>query len=423
VTVARVAPGTVAGTVRAPSSKSYTHRALVAGHLRNARYTVMRPLDAEDTRSTARALGRLGSKLHFSAERWTLSPGSPRSARLTSVDCGESGTTLRFVAAVAARSSRRVRLQGQGKLPGRPMRELFHALETLGATCEVSGRARSLPAIVSGPIHGGVLRLDASRSSQFASSLLLTLPTVSGDSNLELVGPIVSEPYIDATLAVLRHHRVRVNRSGRHFSIPGDQKYRGRSIVIPGDASSAAYFWAAGAITRGRVEVTGVPTDCPQADLAVLDLLRSAGATVRRSPNGATVEGGELRGFTVDLTRAPDLYPLAGVLAASIPEESRILGAPHVVHKESNRREGTALLARAMGARVREQRSGLSIRGSARPTRLRLRGLADHRLVMSAAVGALVGDGISSVDDARAVRKSFPGFWQAFGSLRTEVTR
>ena len=140
----------------------------------------------------------------------------------------------------------------------------------------------------------------------------------------------------------------------------------------------------------------------------------------RRRSDG---RGGKLRPFTVDLTRSPDLYPLAGVLAASIPGRSRILGAAHVVHKESNRREGTALLARAMGGRVGSSPRGLTIRGTAHPSRFRLRGLDDHRLVMSAAVGALVGDGPSTIDDARAVTKSYPGFWAALSSLRAEAIR
>ncbi len=422
MTVIRVAPGKVSGTLRAPPSKSYTHRALVAGFLSQTNYRVEAPLDSDDTRSTANGLARIGAAVRFSPIRWTITPRPSASGRAVSVDCGESGTTLRFLAAVAARSRRKVRLRGEGQLPNRPMRELFDALETLGASCAIPDGARSLPAIVSGPLHGGTVRLDASRSSQFVSSLLLTLPTVKGDSTIDLVGPIVSEPYIAATLAVLRHHEVRVRRRGRRFTIPGGQRYRNPGLVVPGDASSAAYLWVAGAIAGGRVRVTGIPSEWPQADLAILELLRSAGASIRHSPDGAAVEGGALRGFTVNLTESPDLYPLAGVLAASIPEQSRILGAPHVVHKESNRRDGTVRLARAMGADVREQRDGLVIRGSAHPTRFRLRGLEDHRVVMSAAVGALIGDGASSIDDARAVSKSFPGFWMALESLRQEAS-
>jgi 3-phosphoshikimate 1-carboxyvinyltransferase len=423
MTIARVRPGVAAGTIRAPSSKTYTHRALVAGHLAHRPYVVERPLDADDTRATAHALAPLGSRVRFSSQKWVVSPSAVSSPRLATIDCGESGTTLRFVGALAARTAHPVRLRGRGRLPERPIQELFDALEGLGATVTQAAGDRSLPATVRGPLHGGRVRLDASRSSQFASALLLTLPTVPGDSTLELVGPIVSEPYIEATLAVLRHHRIRYVRRGRRFSLPGGQTYRGSRISVPGDASSAAYFWTAGAITGGSVRVTGVPAEWPQADLRILAVLRSANATVAATPRGATVGGGELRGFSADLTASPDLYPLVGVLAASIPERSRLGGAAHIAYKESDRRAGTVEIARAMGAYVRSERGDLVIRGREHPRGFDLRGLTDHRLVMSAAIGALRGSRTSTIGDARAVSKSFPRFWSALESLRRAPSR
>lgn len=418
MTTVRIRPARASGHVRAPPSKSYTHRALVAGHLTGRRYAIHDPLDSDDTRATGRALTALGSTLDRGGAVWTVAPHRPERRRSPEIDCGESGTTLRFAAALAARSGEPVRLVGHGRLPERPIVELFDALESLGADCHRPGGRRGLPATVRGPLHGGRVSLDASRSSQFVSALLLTLPTVPGDSELELVGPIVSEPYIDATLAVLRRHRVRWTRHARHFSIPGDQTYHGRSFTVPGDASSAAYLWTAGALTGGSVRVTGIPVDLPQADLAVLDLLTSAGATVRRSRVGATVSGGALRGFSVDLTASPDLFPLAGVLAAAIPDRSELRGAEQIVHKESDRRSGTVRLARALGAEALFDGASLTIRGRARPTRFTVTDLHDHRLVMSAATAALVADGPSTIGDARAVRKSYPGFWSALGALR-----
>ena len=418
-----VRPGRVSGSIRAPPSKSYTHRALVAGHLARRRYAVINPLDSDDTRATARALEALGSRIRFGPQRWTITPSPAKGRRIAQVDCGESGTTLRFAAALAALSDRPVRLRGRGRLPQRPLAGLFDALESLGASCQRPRGEGNLPATVHGPLRGGAVRLSASVSSQFVSALLLVLPVVPEDSTLELVGPVVSEPYIEATLAVLQHHRIRCARHGRRFSIPGGQRYLGSGLVVPGDASSAAYFWTAAAITGGRVQVTGIPRRWPQADLSVLDLLRSAGATVRRSPDGATVGGGRLRGFRIDLTGTPDLYPLAGVLAASMPERSRLQGAAHVVLKESDRRAGTRRLATAMGAEVRPDGGGMAIRGRTHPRALRMHGLSDHRLVMSAGVAALVGNGPSRIADSRAVTKSFPGFWESLSTLQGRAGR
>jgi len=410
------------GTVLAPPSKSYTHRALVAGHLTHRSYRVVRPLDSDDTRATARSLGALGTPVHRRSGSWTVdAPTSVSSRRELRIDCGESGTTLRFVAAVAALVRRRVILRGRGRLPDRPMTGLLDALRSLGAKCR---RRATIPAVeVEGPIHAGRVALDASESSQFGSALLLTLPTLAGDSVVRLTGRIVSAPYLEVTLAVLSFHGIRVFRHGRTFSIPGGQSYRGSSFPVPGDASSAAYLWTAAAMTGGEVHVNGVSEEWPQADRAILPLLELAGAEVVRTEGGATVRGRADRPFAVDLTDAPDLYPLAGVLAAVIPGKSVIRGAPHVVLKESNRKIGTARLARALGARVKVLPNGLAVEGTDSPHGLLVPDLSDHRLVMSAAVAALSARGRSTIGDARAVQKSFPEFWTVLERLGGEGNR
>jgi 3-phosphoshikimate 1-carboxyvinyltransferase len=407
----------VLGSLRAPSSKSYTHRALIVGHLSRRSFAVDRPLDSDDTRATAVAVSRLGSFVTRERVVWRVDPASDR-RRTTPVriDCRESGTTLRFIAAAAAASDRPVVLTGSRRLAERPMDELLRELTVLGARCRYL-RVGGLPLEIRGPIHGGAVSLDASQSSQFVSALLLVLPTRDEDSTVELRGAVVSEPYLEATLAVLAHHGIRVERRGTRFRIPGRQRFRGTRFRVPGDASSAAYLWAAAVLGGGSVRVRGIPAAWPQADLAVLDLLKSTGAAVRKHPDGATVHSGKRTPFRIDLTRTPDLYPLAGVLAATAPGMSRLLGAEHVVYKESDRRAGTAKLARQLGARVRASRTGLLIEGTRSPRAVSAPNFTDHRMVMSAAVGALAAEGASLVGKAESVRKSFPGFWDALTEL------
>lgn len=420
MTVRRIRPGVARGSVRAPPSKSYTHRALVAAHLAHRPYRIVRPLAADDTDATRRGLDALGSRTIIGPQTWTVRPRVVLRRRRARIDCGESGTTLRFLVALAARQPDPIRFGGRGRLGRRPLSELLGALTTLGARVEGGARSGAFPLTIQGPIRGGRVRLDASRSSQFASALLLVLPTLSESSTLELTGAIVSEPYIDATLEVLRRHRIRWFRRGRRFEIPGGQSFAGDRTEVPGDASSAAYLWTAAAITGGSVEVRGVPAAWPQADRAILGILEAAGASVRVRGDRTSVEGLATDGFSVDLTAAPDLYPLAAVVAATVPRESRLAGAEHVAFKESDRRAGAIRLARALGAEVRPHDGALTIRGRTRPRGFRLATLNDHRTVMSAAVAALAGDRPSVVGDARAVRKSFPDFWDALSSLRSE---
>ena len=412
-----IRPGPVYGTVSAPPSKSYTHRALVVGHLAHRRFRVVRPLDSDDTRATAEAAATLGTPVRYGRNAWSLGPPSPESpGGSVLLRCGESGTTLRFFAALAGLGDRTVLLTGADRLAERPIDSLLDTMRSLGATSRHL-RGKGFPLEVRGPMRGGRVSLDVSESSQFASALLVVLPTLEDDSSLELAGTVVSRPYIEATLAVLAHHGVRVERRGRRFLIAGGQRYQGTEFRVPGDASSAAYLWTAAAIAGGRVRVRGIPKAWPQADLAILDLLERTGAAVTRQPDGATVSGAARRPFRVDLTDAPDLYPLAGVLAATTSGVSRIVGAEHVVLKESDRKAGTGRLARRLGAKVETVPNGLRIEGTNQPKSLDLSDLTDHRLVMSAAVAALAGDGRSVVGDRRAVRKSFPGFWAALSSV------
>ncbi len=412
-----IRPGPVSGEVTAPPSKSYTHRAIVVGHLARRPFRIRDPLDSDDTRATASAVARLGTPVARRRHEWRVeAPSAPFDRKKVRINCRESGTTLRLASALAARSTCTTELTGAPRLGERPMDELLRALRRLGAACRRSGRS-GLPIEIRGPLRAGEVSLDASQSSQFASALLLVLPTLDGDSTIELTGRVVSQPYIDATLAVLDHHGIRVGRRGRRFRIPGGQRLGGTDFRVPGDASSAAYLWAAAAVSGGEVRVRGVAARWPQADLAVLRLLRSAGARVKEHSDGATVRGDRHRPFRVDLTNSPDLYPLAGVIAATIPGVSRITGAEHVVWKESDRRSATVELARRIGARVKQGPGGLSIEGTSHPRGFDLPGLTDHRLVMSAAVGALAGDRESFVGNVGAVRKSYPDFWEDFARI------
>jgi 3-phosphoshikimate 1-carboxyvinyltransferase len=419
MTLRRVTPGRVVGRVRAPPSKSYTHRALLAAHLSGRRSTVDRPLDADDTRATARAISSLGSQVVRARQSWTVRPAPVR--RRPRIDCGASGTTLRLAAAIAALRPGVTTFTGTARLGERPMSELLAALRTLGAECAPASPRAQLPLRIRGPLRGGRVSLNASESSQFVSALLLALPTCPRDSIVRLRGEIVSEPYIAATRAVLRFHGVSVRPGRRVLRIPGGQRYAGARFQVPGDASSAAYLWVAAAVTGGDVRVDDVPAAWPQADLAILDVLRRFGARVDRSAASVRVRGDARRPFSVDLTASPDLYPLVGVLAACTSGTSRLRGAAHVVLKESDRRAGTSELARALGAAVRPRAGGLDIQGSTEPSRVELRALDDHRTVMSAAVGALAAEGPSQIGDARAVRKSFPEFWSVLDRLTRRV--
>ncbi|MCI4336515.1 MAG: 3-phosphoshikimate 1-carboxyvinyltransferase [Thermoplasmata archaeon] len=422
MTKMKIRPSRLDGRLDAPPSKSYTHRALIAGFLAGRRYRVRRPLHAADTVATRRGLVALGARVITRREEWALAP-PPAGTRMRSparIRCDESGTTLRFLTAVAARVNTPVVFDGAGGLAVRPMQGLVDALRHSSVRVDLPARG-SLPLTVTGPIRSGQVVVDGSVSSQYISALLLVLPTLDGASSLRVRGTAVSVPYIEATLAVLRYHGITVRGPMGDWAIPGNQAYHASRFDVPGDASSAAYLWAGAAVSGGRAEVRGVPAQWPQADRRILDVLRRSGARVHETAGGVTVEGPLVAGIDADLTGSPDLYPLLGALAACIPATSNLRGGAHVVFKESNRRRATIELVRALGATARPTADGLRIRGVASPRRLKGLGSDDHRMVMSAAVAALVADGTSTLDNASAVAKSFPDFWAAFAKLGAGV--
>ncbi|MCI4331035.1 MAG: 3-phosphoshikimate 1-carboxyvinyltransferase [Thermoplasmata archaeon] len=422
----RISPGVACGVVRAPSSKSYTHRALVAAFLSGRLSTIVDPLDSEDTRATARGLEALGGRVRFGESAWSIRPGLPRRrSRGTTIRCGRSGTTLRFLLSVAAREPRTIRFTGDPQLAGRPIEPLLSALERRGLSVRLPPLHRGLPLSVRGPIEAGATVLDTTLSSQFLSSLLLVLPTLAAPSRIRTRGASVSAPYVAATRSIMGLQGIHVRTRARTFDVPAPQRYRGGTIRVPGDASSAAYLWAAAAITGGDVTVHHVPARPAQADLAILEVFRHGGTRVSRTGDRVRVRG-RLRGpIDIQLDDAPDLLPLLGALSAATPGRHWIRGATHAAGKESDRRRATARLVRALGGRATLTARTLRIDGTARPRSIGHAQWDDHRMVMSAAVGALAARLPSSIGDPRTVRKSFPEFWTVFRGLgiRCEVAR
>jgi 3-phosphoshikimate 1-carboxyvinyltransferase len=414
-----VIPGTLSGRIRAPPSKSYTHRGAVIGHLTGPPFLVANPLESEDTQATFAGLSVLGAPLDRTDGGWEFrSRRGGRSRRRRVVRCGSSGTTFRFLVSVAALEPEPSLFEGSLELSRRPIEPLLDALERRGAKCARPGPGRSLPFTVRGPLQPGEFEVEGEVSSQFLSSLLLVAPALPTASRLRLTTPLVSRPYVEATVAALLRQGVRVEREPAGWRVEPRGGYRRRSFDVTGDASSAAFLWSAAATAAGSVEVTGIDTRWPQADLAILKLLELAGARVQRRRSGAVVTGTRPRPFDFDFTDSPDLLPLGGVLAAyGRGGPSRLDGAAHAALKESDRLRGAERLARCLGARTRRDARGLVVIPGERPTSLRMPASGDHRIVMAGAIAALGLARPSTIRRAEATGKSYPGFWNALRQL------
>lgn len=441
----RLLPGPARGRITLPGSKSYTHRALLAGSLGTRPLRVKAPQVSEDTLASVRAVEALGGWIEeerqegSSIEVWEVHPpeagkgegpsgSDPRP--LVEVDVGESGTTLRLFSAAVAGQAREVRFVGAPALARRPMEGLLRALESMGAHVTRPPQGGSLPLSVRGPLRPGKVRVPGDVSSQFISGLLFVLPSLDGDSDLQIEGPTVSEPYLEVTVATLASQGVRVERVPSGFHVPGGQRFSGSTFQVPGDASVAANFCALAAITGGPIALGPLPPGAswPQADLALIDLLPRLGARVERR-GGEVVEvsrEGALQGpgrvtslptFDIDLDASPDLGPLLSVLAAFGRGRSQLRGGAHLRGKESDRRDGMVRLARALGARAEDQGDTMWIEGPARAKRLELLDLTDHRMLFAASIAAAALPEPSLLGDGRSTAKSHPAFLSDLASL------
>jgi 3-phosphoshikimate 1-carboxyvinyltransferase len=407
----------VEATLTLPGSKSYTHRALMAAALAAGESILTNALAAEDTELTAAALKQLGAGIDWQgttirvtgrAGRWLPAP--------LPIYLGNSGTSMRFLTALAALGEGEYLLTGTERLCQRPLGELLEALGQVGVQA-VSERGDGCPPVrVTGGLTGGKARLSGGISSQYLSALLFIGPLAPKGLEIEITGELVSRPYVDLTLEVLSDFGISYYREGyRFFELPGGQCYLPRDYVIEADASSASYFWAAAAVTGGRVTITNLSLESSQGDAAFPEVLGRMGCAVESTPAGLTVQGGALQGVTVDMSTMPDLVPTLAVLAAFAAGDTVITGVAHLRHKESDRLAAVATELAKMGIEVRETDDGLVIRGGT-PQGAVIHTYNDHRIAMSFAVAGLKIPGVA-IEDPECVAKSFPDFWQFFKQL------
>jgi 3-phosphoshikimate 1-carboxyvinyltransferase len=409
----------VQATLTLPGSKSYTHRALMAAALATGESVLTNALKAEDTELTAQALTQLGAGIGWQGTtiKVTGRGGRWRPVKVP-IYLGNSGTSMRFLTALVALGAGEYLLTGTERLCQRPLGELLDALRRVGVRA-VSERGDGCPPVrVTGGLTGGRTQLSGSISSQYLSALLFIGPLAPAGLEIEITGELVSRPYVDLTLEVLGDFGITYYREGhRFFQLPGGQSYLPRAYEIEADASSASYFWAAAALTGGRVTITNLNLESSQGDAAFPEVLARMGCAIESTPAGLTVQGGPLQGVAVNMASMPDLVPTLAVLAAFAQGDTVITGVAHLRHKESDRLAAVATELKKLGIEAWETPDGLVIRGGT-PKGALIHTYNDHRIAMSFAVAGLKAPGMV-ITDPDCVAKSFPDFWEFFERLST----
>ncbi|MFH1512507.1 MAG: 3-phosphoshikimate 1-carboxyvinyltransferase, partial [Bacillota bacterium] len=393
------------GSIAAIASKSHAHRALIAAALADAKTELVCGETNEDILATVRCLRALGAQIAYDHGIFTVLPiPGPAGAEKRTLDCGESGSTLRFLLPVACALHANVFFAMHARLPMRPLSPLYEELVSHG--CQLS-RQSVTPLDVTGKLTGGVYTIAGSVSSQFITGLLLALPLVKEDSRIDVTGELESRPYVDITLQTLKDFGIEVTQRGGSFFIRGSQRFASPgTLTVEGDWSNAACWLALGAISDHPVTVTGLNLRSPQGDKAFLDMLKRFGAKVVMDGSGVTVSGGDLRGIDADVRANPDLAPMIAAVALAARGQTRIQNAARLRLKECDRLSVINGTLRAFGAQITETPDGLII-GGGHP----LHGAAvssedDHRIVMMAAVTSALCAGEVTVAHADAVHKS-----------------
>ncbi len=409
-------------TVRVPGSKSITNRALLIAALAEGPSDLHGALFSDDTRYMAAALDQLGIAVALdpaAARIDVRGGGGGWTARAAELFVGNAGTAMRFLVAALCLGQGRYRIDGTARMRERPIDDLVAALRQLGGQLRCEADNGCPPVLVEAAgLAGGTAEIDAGRSSQFLSAVLQVAPYAARDVTVVVRGTAIAQPYIDMTIGVMGAFGVRVERDGyRRFHVPSGQRYAARRYAIEPDASSAHYFWAAAALTGGRVRVEGLSRDSMQGDVRFAALLEEMGATVRWEADAIEVRGPtRLRGIDADMNAISDTAPTLAVLGAFATGPVRLRNIAHLRWQESDRLRAVATELARLGAVVEELPDGLLVQPSPlRPARVHT--YDDHRVAMAFALVALVVPGVT-IDDPGCVAKTFPDYFERLEGLR-----
>lgn len=422
--------GPLEGKIALPPSKSVVHRLLICSALADGCSEISGVALSDDIKATIEGLRALGCRitdmsgpgggcecpsksldLKVEPDRMQISGGP------ISVNCRESGSTLRFLLPVAAALSKNAVFTGEGRLPQRPLSEYLRLLPQHGVKIEGEG----LPLTISGRLTSGEYTIFGNVSSQYITGLLMALPLLEGDSQIRLLSPLESSAYVDITLAVLKEFSVEVLKNDDGFFVPGGQKYRPVRLCTEGDWSQAAFFMEAAAL-GGNVTITGLLENSAQGDRAGAEVFKSLGADIKFSGKDLLCRrGAQGRGITVDVSEIPDLAPAIAAAAAMAEGDTVITGGKRLRLKESDRISSTVNALRSMGFDAEEREDGLLVHGTGgRAPRLKaavVDSAGDHRIAMAFSVLAAYMPFETVIKGHECVKKSYPDFYEDFKKI------
>ncbi|NPA62051.1 MAG: 3-phosphoshikimate 1-carboxyvinyltransferase [Methanococci archaeon] len=413
------------GRVKAPPSKSYTHRAVIGASLADGISKVINPLWGADCLSSVHGCKMLGAEIELKKDEdeWIIKGGELKTPDNV-IDIGNSGTTLRILTSIASQIPRGYAvLTGDDSIRKRPMQPLLDALKQLNIKAFSSKLDGTAPIIVkSGKIDGNMVKIRGDISSQFITSLMMFLPFNKEDTEIILTSPLKSKPYIDITIDILNTFGIKIEETENGFLVYGNQKYKAIDYIVEGDYSSASYLIAAGVLINSNITIENLFANSKQGDKAIINIVKKMGADIKVKKDKVIIEGEyNLEGIDVDVRDIPDLVPTIAVLGCFAEGKTEIYNGEHVRLKECDRLNACATELKKMGAEIKEKQDGLIIRGVKKLRGAKLNTYHDHRLVMAFTVAGLKAEGKTIIEGEEAVKISFPNFVNVMKSLGAKI--
>jgi|TARA_B100001540_G_scaffold249452_1_gene225227 3-phosphoshikimate 1-carboxyvinyltransferase len=399
----------ITGKIICPPNKSYTHRAIFLAALSDGKSIVKNILNSSDIKATISACNAFGVEVHEDKDIITIKNTIGSTVQGSMIDAQNSGTTIRIAIAIAALSGGNTMLTGDESLKKRPMQPILDSLQTLGVSSESDG---GLPPItIKGKIKGNQVNIDGKISSQFISALLIVAPRLENGLIINIQGELVSKPYIDLTIAIMKEFGVVVNSEIPYKKyVVKHQIYKPTTFTVPSDFSNLALLLASNVLLGDGLEIEISLGNLPQGDEAIIDILEELGVNVTLNGNIITTKSPEmLTGGRFDLSDTPDLLPALAILSLKSSKPIEIFNVKHARYKETDRIAIISRELKKIGIVVEEHEDGMKLTPNENLSSGELNSENDHRLFMAFSIAAMyIGD--CTVTDPDSVQISYPNF-------------
>ncbi|KAJ51007.1 3-phosphoshikimate 1-carboxyvinyltransferase [Clostridium tetanomorphum] len=412
----RIEPCKLKGKIKIPASKSLCHRAVICAALAQGESNIENVILSDDIHATCKGMESFGAKIENKSEQSLIIKGNfPLNLQKETIDCIESGSTLRFLIPIALLSNKKVVFKGRGKLVSRPLNTYYEIFQR--ENIKYINDNGNLPLQIEGTLKSGTFKVKGNISSQFITGLMFVLPLLQGDSKIIITTELESKGYVDLTIDMLNKFGIKIeNNNYKEFLIKGDQRYINRNYKVEGDFSQAA-FWLVAGILGEEIQGEDLNINSLQGDKVIIDLIEKMGGNILIDNDLVKTKASKTKGVIIDASQCPDLVPILTVLAALSEGETRIGNAERLRIKESDRLKAISTELNKLGADVQELEDGLIINGKQKLKGGIVDSWNDHRIAMALAIASIKCTETVTITNSNAVNKSYPHFWEDFKKL------